>query len=885
MFVLIGIMLLLTIQAVSAAGHSASEITLTVSPLEVQSYQRFTLSATAPGAKQLEIYYQTGTDPDATKYLWGRTAEGRDTWNNTTGWFAYATTVKFTARAKFGDEWTEYTQPVIMNVTVPYGNLEKVNLSTQFNVEAGKKISYSFDPVDHAETYFISICPAEGRCTNQVEVQPGENQYDVSSMDVGSYSMRISAYAIGWKYSTVSKSFEIVEGGVERPASPTVSIDENETVYYDKDKKTIFVDNPIAFRITTPAAEKIRYKVTGAVNYSPSEVWPGNYDGTAYRVYTYTTNRAGNYSIYFSVMVNGVWSLYSDPVNYTVEAKGTLAKPEIISVPDEVQVGTEMPIAIKVGENVNRYNITLFKVTGNNWETVAWTDQFVTPGTETINITMSLDGIAAGEYRLSVYAYGDGYEYSYNQDKTVRVTGELPDTPQAIADNTSIKRNESIKFTVTAPGAQKIRYQFYTGDYSQEQETNSNTTVIELNGKDIYWYDRIHFSASVNGIWSAWSEWINFTVAELKLDTPVITVSPKQVKSGESVTVNLNSSVENANEYRVRIDTIKDGRVLDDYKFDSWFMPDSYPVSVGSDLEPGTYRVRVYAIDTTYEYGESDPVFVDIEVLENNIPAPTIQVSAANLYVGQNFIFTASASQGDFVEFSFLQKIEGQSYSSDWSTTYSLVNGKAEYGTSFYSPMTMTIKARTNVNGLWGKYSDPVTVTVLSIGKLSTPSVDIPQKVDAYKTLKFNVTAQDEAKNFSVYLSYYSEDPDTTPYQSAISIQYLYPDITGGRAYTVSGKDMKPGWYRIEVYAPTVEKWEGSDTFYLTFEAEGNGMPGDINGDETVDLFDLVRLRRYIVDNTVEVFANTDTNGDGETDLFDLIRLRRYIVDNTVEIY
>ena len=62
-------------------------------------------------------------------------------------------------------------------------------------------------------------------------------------------------------------------------------------------------------------------------------------------------------------------------------------------------------------------------------------------------------------------------------------------------------------------------------------------------------------------------------------------------------------------------------------------------------------------------------------------------------------------------------------------------------------------------------------------------------------------------------------------------------------------------------------------------------IPGDINGDGEVDIFDLVRLRRHIVGINVEIVANPDVNNDKEVDIFDLVRLRRYIVGMNVEIY
>ncbi|MBQ4514135.1 MAG: Ig-like domain-containing protein [Anaerolineaceae bacterium] len=62
-------------------------------------------------------------------------------------------------------------------------------------------------------------------------------------------------------------------------------------------------------------------------------------------------------------------------------------------------------------------------------------------------------------------------------------------------------------------------------------------------------------------------------------------------------------------------------------------------------------------------------------------------------------------------------------------------------------------------------------------------------------------------------------------------------------------------------------------------------IPGDLNGDGDVDIFDVIRLRRYLVKEPVELFANPDLNRDGDVDIFDVIRLRRFLVKEPVVIY
>ena len=54
---------------------------------------------------------------------------------------------------------------------------------------------------------------------------------------------------------------------------------------------------------------------------------------------------------------------------------------------------------------------------------------------------------------------------------------------------------------------------------------------------------------------------------------------------------------------------------------------------------------------------------------------------------------------------------------------------------------------------------------------------------------------------------------------------------------------------------------------------------GDANGDGTVDTLDITRLRRYLAEESVDLFPGADMNGDGAVDIEDLTCLRRYLVE------
>ena len=62
-----------------------------------------------------------------------------------------------------------------------------------------------------------------------------------------------------------------------------------------------------------------------------------------------------------------------------------------------------------------------------------------------------------------------------------------------------------------------------------------------------------------------------------------------------------------------------------------------------------------------------------------------------------------------------------------------------------------------------------------------------------------------------------------------------------------------------------------------------SSLPGDVNGDEDVDILDLVRLRKYLVNSATPINeANADLSKDGTVGLEDLVLLRRLLVGDTL---
>lgn len=77
---------------------------------------------------------------------------------------------------------------------------------------------------------------------------------------------------------------------------------------------------------------------------------------------------------------------------------------------------------------------------------------------------------------------------------------------------------------------------------------------------------------------------------------------------------------------------------------------------------------------------------------------------------------------------------------------------------------------------------------------------------------------------------------------------------------------------------------ENESTFTITVEKRRS--PGDVNEDESIDLKDVVIIRRVLVSDWKGSYneANADVNNDGSVDLKDVVTLRRYLVSEDVKL-
>ena len=85
----------------------------------------------------------------------------------------------------------------------------------------------------------------------------------------------------------------------------------------------------------------------------------------------------------------------------------------------------------------------------------------------------------------------------------------------------------------------------------------------------------------------------------------------------------------------------------------------------------------------------------------------------------------------------------------------------------------------------------------------------------------------------------------------------------------------------IGTFTQHEHQFENGKCSVCGYEEGETVVPGDINGDNKVDITDLIRLKKFIADDTTEIIGSADLNGDGIVDILDLIRLKKIIAGET----
>ena len=158
----------------------------------------------------------------------------------------------------------------------------------------------------------------------------------------------------------------------------------------------------------------------------------------------------------------------------------------------------------------------------------------------------------------------------------------------------------------------------------------------------------------------------------------------------------------------------------------------------------------------------------------------------------------------------------------------------------------------------------------------------IPERYDSALAVQFQMELEGVAgtDDLAVPVAVTLPIPETIDPAFLVLLHYA----ADGSAETI-GKD------RYNVY-------QGKDQWYVYFildhfsdfvltqeKQESTHIPGDVTGDGKVNALDLLRLKRFLAGEDVEIGGSADITGDGKVNALDLLRLKRYLSGEEVEVH
>lgn len=179
---------------------------------------------------------------------------------------------------------------------------------------------------------------------------------------------------------------------------------------------------------------------------------------------------------------------------------------------------------------------------------------------------------------------------------------------------------------------------------------------------------------------------------------------------------------------------------------------------------------------------------------------------------------------------------------------------------------------------------DTVEVTVSLKNNPGINTFTLSIQYDETRLSLNGVTAADSLGGTFIY----SENTKTVAWQAGSDTDF------DGTAFTLSFTVLEDapdgdGFVSITYKSGNICNFDEEDVDFAVVAGAvtvSDYLPGDINGDGTVNNKDLNRLMKYLTDeSTAVVKAALDVNGDGSVNNKDLNRLMKYLTDDTVEIH
>ena len=235
----------------------------------------------------------------------------------------------------------------------------------------------------------------------------------------------------------------------------------------------------------------------------------------------------GNYSILAQVMVDEVWSPWSEPLRLTMLPPPLLSAPAVEADKEAMILGE--PLTLTITEIDPNAEFLFFRVQGegaqeiHEFERTDLTDPFV--------ITIPANQFFEGTNTITVMAGAESYKGG-SAELAIQVTA-LP-APQVEYSALGGETGDTVYATVTAPGADLVEMSRWPKYYAVQDGTVRIPISLNYYSNTSY---RYKFRARVDGIWTAWTEETMLTVSDLPQLTGDIVDLPEEILPGQDVEI------------------------------------------------------------------------------------------------------------------------------------------------------------------------------------------------------------------------------------------------------------------------------------------------------------------------------------------------------------
>ena len=637
--------------------------------------------------------------------------------------------------------------------------LDPAEIHIPENIEAGADFTITIDSVENATEYEygIYLTDDDKALLYDSSYNPFEEIYIGGyEFDPGEYTIKAWAYSEDYVNSENEEFFTIT--GTKAPA-PSVSVDKTE----------VNPDEDFTFTIDTSDAALLFVKD----EWGNSSLITTTGDSTRWSDSCW---EAGERYFQFTVYKDGKWTEWSDPICIVAEDKPSLEVPEVY-IPESMTAGGDYIFSFSSVENAASYRVFLAYPYNENNTIYELGSGAALPDTE-----LTLPGylINHGNYVLSVSAYAEGYSPA---TKTIRLSaaGSRPAGPEITVEE-PLRIKSTVTFAIDTENAEALQVNYqYTSPNNNWSKQSLN---IPVTGDTTQWPLQIDsykegvdltvsFSARVNGIWSAWRT-NTYTIAGLPPLDPAVIHVDDTIQAGSDFRIAIDP-VENATSYEYEL-----------YKPDGNTSWDSFSSSsakelfyYGYEIEPGEYRIKVWAYSNDYATSISEKTF---SITGERPDAPTVSVDKETARVNEYCTFTIDTSNAERLRYSIY----------DYSSNYIYVlEDETQWTTYFYSSGSYECRFAVKRNGIWSAWSEPIEITVTTNPSPEAPEISVLEPIGTGRDLVIALSAVENATSYHISVG---KTDDTLVVDGSVN-----PEKIGG--WAIPGYRITPGQYVIKAYA------------------------------------------------------------------------------------